>query len=115
MKLLGTKALLLLLLSPALAFGQEATDEAPAAEQAAANTEAEPQGDGIESPRAMSGMSILGNEEAPKALVIIPWKSSEIGDDLDLTESLDDRAKPVDRDVFLRELRFYEIRSGGEE
>ena len=72
----------------------------------------EPQGDGIESPKTMSGMSILGNEEAPKSLVIIPWKSSEMGDDINLTDTLDDRAKPVDKEVFLRELRFYEIRSG---
>ena len=57
-------------------------------------------------------MSILGNEEAPKALVIIPWKSSELGDDITLSDSLDDRAKPVDKEVFLRELSFYEIRSG---
>jgi len=71
----------------------------------------EPQGDGIESPKTMSGMSILGNEEAPKSLVIIPWKSSEMGDDINLTDTLDDRAKPVDKEVFLRELRFYEIRS----
>lgn len=71
----------------------------------------EPQGDGITSPKSMSGMSILGNEEAPKALVIIPWKSSEMGDDISLSDTLDDRAKPVDKEVFLRELRFYEIRS----
>jgi hypothetical protein len=25
------------------------------------------------------GMSILGNQEAPKPLVIIPWKRSELG------------------------------------
>lgn len=62
-------------------------------------------------PKTLSGMSILGNEEAPKSLVIVPWKSSEIGDDVSLTDTLDDRALPVDREVFLRELRFYEIRS----
>lgn len=62
-------------------------------------------------PKTMSGMSILGNEEAPKALVIVPWKSSELGDDISLTDSLDDRARPVDRDVFARELHFYEIRT----
>ena len=72
----------------------------------------EQQGDGIKSPKTMSGMSILGNEEAPKSLVIIPWKSSELGDDINLTDTLDDRARPVDKDVFLRELRFYQIRSG---
>ena len=63
-------------------------------------------------PKTMSGMSILGNEEAPKALVIVPWKSSELGDDLSLSDSLDDRARPVDRKVFLRELSYYAIRTG---
>lgn len=65
-----------------------------------------------DAPRSMSGMSILGNEEAPKALVIVPWKSSELGDELGMSENLDDRATPVDKEVFLRELRFYEIRKG---
>ena len=72
----------------------------------------EDQGDGIEGPRTMSGMSVLGNEEAPKSLVIIPWKSSEVGDEISLTDTLDDRAQPVDKEVFMRELHFYEIRSG---
>lgn len=72
----------------------------------------EQQGDGIESPKTMSGMSILGNEEAPKALVIIPWKSSELGDDISFSDTLDDRARPVDKEVFERELRYYQIRSG---
>ena len=81
----------------------EATAEEPAAE--------ENQGDGIKSPKTMSGMSILGNEEAPKSLVIVPWKSSRMGDELDLSDTLDDRAQPVDKEVFLRELRFYQIRS----
>ena len=65
-----------------------------------------------DAPKMMSGMSILGNEEAPKSLVIIPWKSSEIGDDLGLSDGLDDSAQPVDKEVFLRELAFYRIRSG---
>jgi hypothetical protein len=78
----------------------------------AAQETAEPNGDGINNPKTMSGMSILGNEEAPKALVIVPWKSSEIGDALSLSDTLDDRATLVDKEVFLRELRFYEIRSG---
>jgi len=81
----------------------EATDEAQPSEE---------QGDGIERPKTMSGMSILGNEEAPKSLVIIPWKSSELGEDISLSDTLGDRARPVDKEVFLRELSFYEIRSG---
>ena len=83
----------------------EATDEAGVVT---------PSGDDPDQPRSMSGMSILGNEEAPKALVIVPWKSSELGDEIGLSENLDDKANPVDRDVFLRELRFYEIRESEE-
>ncbi len=82
------------------------------ADEVAAEETGDPNGDGIESPRSMSGMSILGNEEAPKALVIIPWKSSELGDDISLSDTLDERAQPVDREVFLRELNFYRIRAG---
>ena len=63
-------------------------------------------------PKTMSGMSILGNEETPKSLVIVPWKSSEMGDELSLSDTLDERARPVDKEVFLRKLNFYQIRSG---
>ena len=65
-------------------------------------------------PKTMSGMSILGNEETPKSLVIVPWKSSEMGDELSLSDTLDERARPVDKEVFLRKLNFYQIRSGEE-
>jgi hypothetical protein len=83
----------------------------PAADSDEKSTPDEPRGNGIDSPKTMSGMSILGNEETPTSLVIIPWKSSELGDDISLTDTLDERARPVDKEVFLRELNFYEIRS----
>jgi hypothetical protein len=63
-------------------------------------------------PKAMSGMSILGNQEAPKSLVIVPWKSSEIGNGIGVSRALDTRIRAVDRDVFMRELKYYSIRSG---
>jgi hypothetical protein len=62
-------------------------------------------------PKALSGMSILGNQEAPKALVIVPWKSSQLGDSLGISQTLDDGRQPVDKEVFLRQLRYYEIRT----
>jgi hypothetical protein len=61
--------------------------------------------------KLVSGMSIVGNDEAPKSLVIVPWKSSDLGDTLDVSNSLDDGRRPVDRDVFIRALDYYEIRS----
>jgi hypothetical protein len=61
--------------------------------------------------KKLSGMSIVGNDDAPKALVIVPWKSSALGDTLDVSRVVDDGRQPVDRDVFLRELDYYEIRA----
>ena len=87
------------------AIAQQQAADAPAGEQAA---------DAEGGVKTMSGMSILGNEEAPKSLVIVPWKSSRIGDGLGVTNALDDRPRPVDKEVFMRELRYYELRSGGE-
>lgn len=58
--------------------------------------------------KAVSGMSIVGNNEAPKSLYIVPWKSSEIGMETDLSSNLlNESLIPVDKDVFLREVDFY--------
>jgi hypothetical protein len=61
--------------------------------------------------KTLSGMSVLGNNEAPKSLVIVPWKSSQIGDGIGVVDSLSNRPMPVDRDVFARELHYYELRT----
>ncbi len=74
---------------------------------AASGTDPAPTG----GPVKMSGMSILGNEEAPKSLVIVPWKSSQLGDMPGVARLLDSATQPVDKDVFMRELAYYEIRS----
>ncbi len=63
--------------------------------------------------KALLGISILGNQEAPKALVIVPWKSSQLGESQEISKMLDDSRQPVDKEVFMRELSYYEIRSGG--
>ena len=57
------------------------------------------------------GMSVLGNQEAPTSLVIVPWKSSEVGRSPSVSPMLDDSRQPVDKEVFIRALRYYEIRS----
>jgi hypothetical protein len=58
------------------------------------------------------GISILGNQEAPTSLTIVPWKTSELGNSLGISPVLDDSRQPVDRDVFMRALRYHEISSG---
>jgi len=60
--------------------------------------------------KEISGMSVLGNSDAPKSLYIVPWKSSEIGVETDLTSSLlNEDMVPVDKPVFMRELDFYQV------
>ena len=104
-------AILLLTLAWVPVHAEDADDGAENVAKTSEETVAEDKADGISSPKTMSGMSILGNEETPKSLVIVPWKSSEMGDAISLSDTLDDRATPVDKEVFLRELRYYEIRS----
>ena len=77
------------------------------AEEPAKRAEPAEEGD-----KLMSGMSIVGNDEAPKSLVIVPWKSSDLAGALDVTRTLDDSRQPVDPDVFRRELDYYQIRVG---
>jgi hypothetical protein len=59
--------------------------------------------------KELSGISIVGNDEAPKSLYIVPWKSSELGGETRLDMMLNEDDVPVDRDVFKRQLEFYQV------
>jgi hypothetical protein len=101
-----------LALVPPAIFAQQEKNQPEAAqakpEEAPVNTEtAKTDKDAKE----ISGMSILGNQDAPKSLVIVPWKSSEIGQSIGISTLLDDSKMPVDKEVFMRMLSYYEIRS----
>lgn len=61
-------------------------------------------------PKAVSGISIVGNNEAPKSLYIVPWKGSDLGAETGLKSSLlDDSTAPVDKEVFMRALDYYDL------
>ena len=79
-------------------------------EEPQAQTDQDPKLTSVPGGKAL-GMSILGNQEAPTSLVIVPWKSSEVGRATGISPMLDDSRQPVDKEVFMRELRYYEIRS----
>jgi hypothetical protein len=108
--------LAVLVLSPAACLAQQETakpetapvktgDAQEKTEAAPVKTEAE------KDDKVISGMSILGNQDAPKSLVIVPWKSSELGDSVGISTMLDDSRVPIDKEVFMRMLSYYEIRS----
>ena len=88
----------------------QAKTEAGPEEEPQAQTDQDPKLTSVPGSKAL-GMSILGNQEAPTSLVIVPWKSSEVGRATGISPMLDDSRQPVDKEVFMRELRYYEIRS----
>ena len=108
------RAILCLCLSLATgaAFAAEpAPSDANAKSEAKTTTDAKktvaaPAGDMV-----LSGLSILGNDETPKELVIVPWKSSQLADAPGISRLLDDSTQPVDKDVFMRELEYYGLKS----
>jgi hypothetical protein len=98
-------SLCLILFSVATAVAEENVASVAAAANAA-NAAGEPDA------KALRGMSVLGNNEAPMSLFIVPWKSSKLGAETNLSRTLTERDVPVDRDVFLRELAFYQVSVG---
>ncbi len=94
--------LCMVLFSAVMATAQDVNkDEQPEAQDVNKNEQSET--------KELSGMSIVGNDEAPKSLYIVPWKSSEIGVETSLDMMLNEGDVPVDRDVFKRQLEFYQV------
>jgi len=92
--------------------GQSETAELEGPSDAAAPAQTDKDGKLISVPGGKAlGMSVLGNQEAPTSLVIVPWKSSEVGRSPGISPILDDSRQPVDKEVFMRALHYYEVRS----
>lgn len=100
-----------LLLAPAVAFAAEPASQDAKTEAKPAKSGAAKQAAKASDQMTLSGMSIVGNDEAPKELVIVPWKSSQLGDAPGISRLLDDATQPVDKDVFMRELAYYGLKS----
>jgi hypothetical protein len=103
--MLDSILLAVLALAPATVLAQQ--DQKPP-EAAEAKTQEDGKLISVPGGKAL-GMSILGNQEAPKALVIVPWKRSELGNVPGISTMLDDSRKPIDKEVFMRMLTYYEI------
>ena len=110
--MLRTMMLLIALLAAGSAVADEKAKQEPAKKEAKTQKVAAAKDAKAADAKTLAGISILGNQEAPKSLVIVPWKGSEIGDMPGLSRLLDDAVQPVDKDVFMRELSYYEIRQG---
>ena len=58
----------------------------------------------------LEATSVRGNQELPKVLSIVPWKDALPGDpgNEPVGRLVDEVLSPVDRDVFLRQERYFE-------
>lgn len=65
----------------------------------------------------LEGARIFGNRDLPNITYIVPWKD----DKLELMEVqpigtlFDEALLPIDRDVFIREVEYYELLQGKQE
>ena len=108
----------LLVFTPA-AWADDAPPAAPVAESAppAANETPAPQ-PAVKSVTRTAAMdhleldptAITGNRELPKVMVIVPWKKADRGEltGRPTNSLLNEVLEPVDREVFRRELRYFE-------
>jgi len=111
----------LLLAAPALAAGQEPkTDEAAAPAAAPAERKQAPPAARDARFKTMDRLelgttSITGNQELPKVMYVVPWKKAELGDlaGKPARSLIDEILAPVDRDVFRREIGYFETLSEG--
>lgn len=59
--------------------------------------------------KELEGISIIGNRELPNILYIVPWKSPEMPDmiDVPLTTLINQSLEPLDRLTVIREEQYY--------
>lgn len=113
MRQLGLLTLVLLVTAPV--FAQDADDDiGPAVDTSAAAAEV-PAVTATTAPAAIDAIEldstqITGNQELPQVLYIVPWKSSDLGDLVGrpVNTLLDEVLAPTDREVFIRQIEYYE-------
>ena len=64
----------------------------------------------------LDGAQIFGNRDMPNITYVVPWKEDQIDvvDIQPIGNLLDDALQPIDRDVFVREIEYYELLQSGE-
>ena len=106
-----------LLTAPLLALAIVFSPSSACAQDASAETAAEsPRPRQVDSLK-LDATAITGNRELPKVLHIVPWKDSDFGDltGRPVNSLLDEVLSPVDRDVFLRQMMYFEQLYGSAE
>lgn len=62
----------------------------------------------------LEGARLFGNRDLPNITYVVPWKEEKV-DALDMQpigNLFEEALKPLDRDVFMREVEYYELLQG---
>jgi hypothetical protein len=87
-----------------------------AAQQALAKTPAKAARPAVRADRLdLETTVVTGNRELPKVLYIVPWKKADLGEmpAQPFNTLLDEVLEPVDREVFKREVKYFQAVAGG--
>ena len=59
----------------------------------------------------MEGTSIIGNKEQPNILYILPWRTADLPEmvELPLSSLINDALQPIDRETVLRQQKYQQI------
>jgi hypothetical protein len=92
--------------APQQSTAQKEAGEPRASRPAAAAAKSPKPADRVE----LDTTTVTGNRELPKVMYVVPWKKSDIGDlgGKPMNSLLDEVLAPVDRDVFRREVIYYQ-------
>lgn len=62
----------------------------------------------------LEGARLFGNRDLPNITYVIPWKEEKIDavDIKPISNLFDEALKPLDRDVFMREVEYYDLLQG---
>lgn len=106
--------LVLFVLAPAAQAADPAPASPPAAPAVAPAEEPAVRSEAAQRPTMdhleLDPTAITGNRELPKVMVIVPWKKADLGDltGKPANSLLNEVLEPVDREVFRRELSYFE-------
>jgi hypothetical protein len=113
-----------------LSGGLRAEEAAPPLSDVDAGSEVDagPEAESVERPEAiqqryltdwmeLESTSIRGNQELPRVLYIVPWKDPSLGDltGKPVNSLIDEVLEPLDRDVFLRQTKYFDQLYGAPE